>query len=116
MGLDAAHIKWHQARGPARVQNGIALCALHHRLFDYGAFTLSPGLTMKVAESAQGSGAKEWLWRFQGTPLPVVLRANVRPDPVFLDWHLRNVFRMRTSKKTHHLSGNRSIDVRVGQD
>ena len=38
--LDAAHIKWHQFRGPADVRNGIALCALHHRLFDAGAFTL----------------------------------------------------------------------------
>ena len=40
--LDAAHIKWHQFRGPADVRNGIALCALHHRLFDAGAFTLFP--------------------------------------------------------------------------
>ena len=40
--LDAAHIKWHQARGPAVVRNGLALCTLHHKLFDAGAFTLFP--------------------------------------------------------------------------
>ena len=39
--LEAAHIKWHQAGGPDREENGIALCALHHKLFDRGAFTLS---------------------------------------------------------------------------
>ena len=72
--LDAAHIRWHQARGPARVQNGIALCALHHRLFDYGAFTLSRRLTVVVAESARGTGSNEWLWRFAGQPLPTVLK------------------------------------------
>ena len=39
--IDAAHIRWHQAHGPATIPNGIALCALHHELFDAGTFTLS---------------------------------------------------------------------------
>ena len=100
--LDAAHIKWHQARGPATVQNGIALCALHHRLFDYGAFTLSPHLTVVVAQAAHGIGSEEWLWRFAGQPLPADLHSDSRPDPAFLDWHLRNVFRDRASTQRIH--------------
>ena len=91
--LDAAHIKWHQARGPARVQNGMALCALHHRLFDSGAFTLAPDLTVIVAESASGSGSGEWLWRFAERPLPAVLPPASRPAPTFVRWHQRNVFK-----------------------
>ena len=39
--IDAAHIRWHQAHGPATISNGIALCALHHELFDAGTFTLT---------------------------------------------------------------------------
>ena len=39
--IDAAHIRWHRAHGPATVSNGIALCALHHELFDAGTFTLA---------------------------------------------------------------------------
>ena len=39
--IDAAHIRWHQAHGPATVSNGIALCTLHHELFDAGTFTLA---------------------------------------------------------------------------
>ena len=39
--IDAAHIRWHQAHGPATVSNGIALCTLHHELFDAGTFTLT---------------------------------------------------------------------------
>ena len=39
--IDAAHIQWHQAHGPATVSNGIALCTLHHELFDAGTFTLT---------------------------------------------------------------------------
>ena len=41
VGIDAAHIRWHQAHGPATVSNGIALCTLHHELFDAGTFTLA---------------------------------------------------------------------------
>ena len=43
LGLEAAHIKWFQARGPDVVQNGLALCSLHHKIFDLGAFTVLPG-------------------------------------------------------------------------
>jgi putative restriction endonuclease len=36
--LDAAHIRWHQAGGPDREGNGLALCVLHHKLFDLGGW------------------------------------------------------------------------------
>jgi putative restriction endonuclease len=41
-GLEAAHIKWFQAKGPDIEANGLALCALHHKVFDLGAFTILP--------------------------------------------------------------------------
>ena len=47
--IDAAHIRWHQADGPATIPNGIALCTLHHELFDAGTFTLT-------SERLQSSG------------------------------------------------------------
>jgi len=40
VGVEAAHVKWHQARGPSTVDNRISFCSLHHKLFDRGAFTL----------------------------------------------------------------------------
>jgi len=43
LGLEAAQIKWFQARGPDVVPNGLALCSLHHKIFDLGAFTVLPG-------------------------------------------------------------------------
>lgn len=39
-GLEAAHIQWHHVGGPDIECNGLALCALHHKLFDLGVFTL----------------------------------------------------------------------------
>jgi len=35
-GVDAAHVHWHSLHGPDDVENGIALCKLHHWAFDKG--------------------------------------------------------------------------------
>ena len=35
-GVNAAHVHWHSLRGPDDVENGIALCKLHHWAFDKG--------------------------------------------------------------------------------
>lgn len=40
IGLEAAHIKWHQAGGEDILPNGLALCSIHHKLLDYGAYTI----------------------------------------------------------------------------
>lgn len=93
--VEAAHIHWHADAGPARVRNGLALCTLHHRLFDRGALTLSTkDLTIRVAEDAAGPGFEESLGRFQGK-LPRVLPRSDRdlPAPQYLRWHYDEVFR-----------------------
>ncbi len=65
LALDAAHIRWHQANGPSIISNGIALCALHHKLFDRGAFSLSDNLRIDVSARVNGSaGLVEYLTRF----------------------------------------------------
>lgn len=95
--VEAAHIHWHTDAGPARVRNGLALCTLHHRLFDRGAFTLAiDDLTISVAEDAAGSGFEESLGRFRGV-LPRVLPRNDGdlPAPQYLRWHYDEVFRRR---------------------
>ena len=90
--LEAAHIKWHRARGPDQIRNGIALCALHHRLFDKGAFTLSPYRNVVVAKSASGQGFDESLGRFDSKPISLPARDVDAPDPRFSKWHAREVF------------------------
>jgi putative restriction endonuclease len=39
-GVEAAHIQWHRVGGPDIEPNGLSLCALHHKLFDLGVFTV----------------------------------------------------------------------------
>ena len=91
--LEAAHIKWHQAGGPDVEGNGIALCALHHKLFDRGAFTVSPGLLIQVSDRAHGThGFNEWLTAYHGKSLKPPQRPNFYPEPAFVQWHVREVF------------------------
>lgn len=92
--LDAVYIQWPQAHGPEEVQNGLALCALHHRLFDDGLFTLLADFRVRADPSAGGADGKQWIGRFDGKRLKKLPRdAGRRPQPEFLQWHNRVVFR-----------------------
>ena len=94
LALEAAHIKWHEARGPAEVENGMALCTLHHDLFDRGAFTVLPRLKVLVAADVGGKGVKQSLHRYDGGRLQAgPLRGYATPAEHFLAWHQREVFR-----------------------
>jgi hypothetical protein len=69
--LDAAHIRWHQAGGPDRESNGLALCVLHHKIFDLGAFTLDHQGVMLISDQANGTaGLHEALLRHHGRSGP----------------------------------------------
>ncbi|WP_375294245.1 phosphorothioated DNA-binding restriction endonuclease [Caballeronia sp. PC1] len=94
IGLEAAHIMWHQANGPDVVENGIALCCLHHKLFDIGAFTLSDDLRVLVSEKAHGTQRfDEVLLRHHGGPLNAPVRREHHPEQRFIDWHREQVFK-----------------------
>ena len=91
--LEAAHIKWHNAGGPDIEANGLALCTLHHKLFDRGALTISENLNIIVSDRAHGSqGFDDWLMRFHRKKLNNPQRITYLPNPVFRDWHVREVF------------------------
>lgn len=94
VGIEAAHIKWHQAGGPDTEENGIALCALHHKLFDRGVFTLSEERRMLVSQDAHGThGFEEWLMEFNGKPVREPIQAYYYPKQSYLNWHVKEVFR-----------------------
>ena len=92
--LDAAHIKWHRAGGRDRdkVSNGLSLCALHHRLFDAGAFTLSPKYTVITAPAALGPGRDQSLGQFSRCSILLPEKTEDYPDWKSLKWHHREVF------------------------
>lgn len=92
--VDAAHIQWHQAGGPDTEENGIALCSLHHKLFDRGVFTITEERELLVAEQAHGTqGFEEWLMRFHGRKVRTPISPLYAPKDNFLDWHVKEVFK-----------------------
>ena len=96
--IEAAHIKWHCARGPAQVENSMALCVLHHKFFDSGLFTVLSDLTVLVGGEAVGDSLEDSLNKYGGSVLPVIPdRNDERPAARFLRWHKRVVFKARTT-------------------
>ncbi len=93
LGIEAAHIKWHQAGGPDVEANGLALCVLHHKLFDRGAFTVSASGRVELSEQLHGStGFRELLLAHHGKPVRPPPNPTHRPEGQYLAWHHKEVF------------------------
>ncbi len=100
-GLEAAHIQWHHTGGPDIEPNGLALCALHHKLFDLGAFTVEPAEHRVVFSQhaiagdwgRQGDRGRQGELRHHGQRLLAAQQPEMRPAPAFLVWNMKNVFK-----------------------
>jgi putative restriction endonuclease len=95
--LEAAHIHAHSKRGPDSPDNGLALTPTAHDLFDAGLWTVDDNLRIRVAhsdiaESILPGGSHFKLADLHGRPLSFAPLANLRPDPIHLAWHRREVF------------------------
>ena len=92
--LEAAHIKFHMYDGPDVVDNGLALCSLHHKLFDRGAFTLSRERKIFVSGQVRGSvGLEEWLRNFRGKQIHLPRMMSDYPAVKYIDWHANTIFK-----------------------
>ncbi|CAA0097909.1 Uncharacterised protein [BD1-7 clade bacterium] len=96
IGLEAAHIKWHQENGPSNVDNGISMCALHHRAFDRGVFTIDTDLRVVISIEAYGGRVFESLFHdYSGKEIKAPRSPHNAPNPKYLEWHRRNVFQSK---------------------
>jgi len=94
LGLDAAHIMWHQANGPDLSANGLACCSLHHRALDRGAISLTNDLTILVSVHVNGGmKSDEHFVSLMGRPLRRPSLVASLPKSEYLEWHRREVFR-----------------------
>ncbi|MEO3766091.1 phosphorothioated DNA-binding restriction endonuclease [Streptomyces sp. B5E4] len=94
VGLEAAHVRWHSHEGPDEVSNGVALCSLHHTLFDLGVLGLTSELRIKVSElyvarSQAGLAVDNLHDRPLSTPRP----GQPTLEAVHLRWHGLEVFK-----------------------
>lgn len=96
LALEAAHIKWHAAGGPDIESNGIAMCSLHHKLFDKGAFMLKDN-RMLLSESVYGDKGnlsfENMLLNLHGEELDEPIRAEYTPNEDWVKWHASQVFK-----------------------
>lgn len=94
VGLEAAHVKWHQYRGPDTEDNGLALCVVHHKLFGRGAWRITDDYKLIASDLVGGSaGLNEWLFRYHGASIAQPTKPGHRVDPEFVAWHKDEVFR-----------------------
>jgi putative restriction endonuclease len=89
----AAHIRWFAFDGPDELDNGLALCSLHHKLFDLGVLGLDDRQRIRVSSAFTArTPAGRALYDLHGhelqprpgTPLPAL--QHVR-------WHSTEVFK-----------------------
>lgn len=93
VGLDAAHVQWWAYGGPDDIDNGIALCALHHRALDRGVVGVSLDHRVLVSRRFNGSGrARELVIDLSGKPLHAPQHGLPLPAAQYLSWHGTEVF------------------------
>ena len=95
IGLDAAHVRWHAFDGPDEVANGMALCTLHHKLFDRGAMGLNTDGTISVSQEFVGRGetAERLVLALVGDELRGPQAGHHSPANGHVAWHTSQVFR-----------------------
>lgn len=93
VGIEAAHVRWFNLGGPDDPDNGLALCALHHKLFDRGAIGLTCEYRVKISRRFTGHTlAGRSVYQLHGTalrPRPGTLL----PSQQYVAWHDREVFK-----------------------
>jgi putative restriction endonuclease len=94
-GLEAAHVFWHSQGGPDEADNGLALCSLHHVLFDLGALGLNADLSIRVSPHyvARSELGERLVYHLEGKPLFDPAPRHPAPSSSHVDWHSKQVFK-----------------------
>ncbi|GAB3171318.1 putative restriction endonuclease [Micromonospora palomenae] len=93
VGVEAAHVRWWAFDGPDSLDNGLALCVLHHKLFDFGALGLDATSHIHVSTAFT---ARTELGRAVYNLHGRVLRprpGTLIPAVEHVLWHRREVFK-----------------------
>ncbi len=94
-GLDAAHVFWHSQGGPDETDNGLALCSLHHVLFDLGALGLTDDLSVRVSPHyvARSEQGERLVYDLEGRALFDPVPRHPTPNAQHVQWHTTQVFK-----------------------
>ena len=93
VGIDAAHVRWFNLDGPDEPDNGLALCVLHHKLFDRGVLGLDLKLCIRVSTTYSArTQAGRAVYDLHGSTLRA-RPGTAMPAADHLRWHHRWVFK-----------------------
>jgi putative restriction endonuclease len=89
--IDAAHIvPDSEKHGFPTVNNGIALCKIHHAAYDQNILGVTPDFEVRIAQKVlldvDGPMLKHGLQEMRGRPLHLPKRRADRPGADLLDW------------------------------
>lgn len=94
VGLEAAHIKWHQHGGPDTEDNGLALCATHHKLLDSGVMTLSEDYKILLSEWVfDPDGENSFIKEHHKREINLPMNRRHSPAADYIRWHRKEVFK-----------------------
>jgi putative restriction endonuclease len=94
VGLDAAHVRWFAYDGPDELDNGLALCVLHHKLFDLGVLGLDGSLRIEVSDRFTArSPVGRTVYDLHGRRLRAGRPGTTGPAAGHVAWHRREVFK-----------------------
>lgn len=93
VGIEAAHVRWFNLGGPDELDNGMALCSLHHKLFDRGALGLTHDYQLIVSSAySAGTDTGKRVYELHGRTLDPRPGTPV-PRPEHVKWHSSEVFK-----------------------
>jgi putative restriction endonuclease len=93
VGVEAAHIRWFTFDGPDDPDNGLALCSLHHKLFDRGVLGLNDDGEITVSSRfTRRTNTGRSVYDLHHRPLRP-RPGTTLPAPSHVDWHTREVFK-----------------------
>ncbi len=94
-GIDAAHVFWHSQGGPDDADNGLALCTIHHVLFDLGALGLSDDMSIVVSPRfvSRSHEGDRLVYALDGRALLDRVPHHPSPKLDHVSWHRTQVFK-----------------------
>ena len=93
VGIEAAHVRWFNFDGPDDPDNGLALCSLHHKLFDRGVIgLLGPGTIVVSSAFSAVSPVGRSVYDLHGHDLRPRPGTSL-PSSAHIDWHRQEVFK-----------------------
>jgi len=92
VGIDACHVKPIQHFGDDNVNNGIALCKIHHWALDRGAISISQAMSLLISKKLNGNKLHEYFTSFENNDLFIPRDASFGLNKSNLEYHTKYIF------------------------